>query len=460
MDYFMTAMTKHQAWRDDRAHVIHPYTDFSTFKEEGSQVIERASGMYVTDTEGRELLDGIAGLWCVNIGHGRQEMADTIAAQVMNMEYYNPFGHSANIPAATLGAKLADLAPGDLNHVYYTCGGSTANDAAIRLVHYYFDMKGQHRKKKIISRQNGYHGATYVAASLTGIHGTKNGFDRIGEDFIHHVSEANLYAKPEQWSDADYCDHLVREFEARIQQLGPDNVAAFIAEPIMGAGGVLVAPEGYHRRMWEVCKRHDMLYIADEVVTAFGRLGEWFASEALFDYQPDILVCAKGITSGYIPLGATILTTEIYDVISQPQCEGGVLSMGLTYFGHPVACAAALKNIEIMDRENLLGNATEVGPYLQESAKSLLNLPIVGDVRGSHLMMGIDLVADKTTKASLPLSDKAAGTVFRKCVERGVVVRPVGDRIVLSPPLIISKDQCDQIIETISESITEYLAER
>lgn len=455
----MSVVTKDQAWRDDRAHVIHPYTDFSTFKDEGSQVIERASGMYVTDTDGREMLDGIAGLWCVNIGHGRKEMADTIAAQVMNMEYYNPFGHSSNIPAATLGAKLAELTPGDLNHVYYTCGGSTANDAAIRLVHYYFDMKGQHRKKKIISRQNGYHGATYVAASLTGIHGTKHGFDRIGEDFIHHVSEANLYAKPDGWSDTEYCDHLVREFEARIQQLGPDNVAAFIAEPIMGAGGVLVAPEGYHKRMWEVCKRYDMLYIADEVVTAFGRLGEWFASKAVFDYQPDILVCAKGITSGYIPLGATILSKEIYEVISEPQCEGGVLSMGLTYFGHPVACAAAVKNIEIMERENLMDNVKDVGPYLQESAKSLLNLPIVGDVRGSHLMMGIDLVADKTTKAALPLSAKAAGTVFRKCVDRGVIVRPVGDRIVLSPPLIISKDQCDQIVETISESISEYLTE-
>ncbi|WP_299866641.1 aminotransferase [uncultured Hoeflea sp.] len=455
----MTVLDKGAAWKNDRAHVIHPYTDFATFHQEGSQIIERAEGMYVTDTAGNRLLDGIAGLWCVNIGHGRKEMADTIAEQVMNMEYYNPFGHSSNIPAATLAAKLAELAPGDLNHVYYTCGGSTANDAAIRLVHYFFDMKGQHRKKKIISRQNGYHGATYVAASLTGIQGTKYGFDRIGEDFIHHVSEANLFAKPEGWSDADYCDYLLREFEARIQQLGPDNVAAFIAEPIMGAGGVLVAPDGYHKRMWEVCKKYDMLYIADEVVTAFGRLGEWFVSETIYGYQPDIMVCAKGITSGYIPLGATLITSEIYDVIAKPQCEGGVLSMGLTYFGHPVACAAALKNIEIMERENLFANVKAVGPYLQETAQSLLNLPIVGDVRGSHLMMGIDLVADKKMKTPLEMSEKTGSELFRKCIERGVIVRPVGDRLVISPPLIISKDQCDQIIEAISESISEHLAE-
>ena len=456
----MTHHDKTGAWEKDRAHLLHPYADFSSFASEGSQIIERADGMYVTDTLGNRLLDGIAGLWCVNIGHGRAEMADAISRQVMDMQYYNPFGHSSNVPASELGAKLAELAPGNLNHVYYTCGGSTANDAAIRLVHYYFEMKGQHRKKKIISRVNGYHGATYVAASLTGIHATKNGFDRIGEDFITHVSEANLYAKPEGWSDTEYCDHLVREFEDRIKQLGPDNVAAFIAEPIMGAGGVLVAPVGYHKRMHEVCKQYDMLFIADEVVTAFGRLGEWFASETLYGYTPDILVCAKGITSGYIPLGATLLSSDIYDVIARPQSEGGVFSMGLTYFGHPVACAAALKNIEIMERENLLQNARDVGSYFQEIAKSLLNLPIVGDVRGSHLMLGIDLVADKSTKAPMAMSEKASGRIFKKCLERGVIVRPVGDRLVLSPPIIITKEQCDDIIAAIGGSIKDFLAER
>ncbi|WP_272006177.1 aminotransferase [Roseovarius sp. ZX-A-9] len=453
----MTAATKSDIWTADRDHLLHPYTDFSTFHEEGSQIIESASGMHVIDSDGNKLLDGIGGLWCVNIGHGRKEMADAIAAQVMKMQYYNPFGHSTNVPASMLGAKLAELAPGDLNHVYYTCGGSTANDAAIRLVHFYFDQLGQHRKKKIISRQNAYHGATYVAASLTGIHGTKMGFDRIGEDFIHHVSAANLYEKPDGWSDAEYCDYLVREFDARIQQLGPDNVAAFIAEPIMGAGGVLVAPEGYHRRMWEVCQKYDMLYIADEVVTAFGRLGEWFASEALYDYQPDIMVCAKGLSSGYIPLGATLLSTRVYDVIAQPQCEGGVLSMGLTYFGHPVACAAALKNIEIMERENLLDHVKEVGPYLQESAKSLMNLPIVGDVRGSHLMLGVDLVKDKGTKE--PIGDGVGEKIFQGCLKRGVIVRPVGDRMIVSPPLIITKEECDEIVAAISGAIKDHLAE-
>lgn len=451
----MSTANANSAWAKDRAHVLHPYTDFSTFKEEGSQVISGAEGMYVTDTEGRRLLDGIAGLWCVNIGHGRREMADAISDQVMQMQFYNPFGASTNIPAAELGHWLATHAPGDLNHVYYTCGGSTANDAAIRLVHYYFTMKGQHRKKKIISRNDGYHGATYIAAELTGIQATKNSFDRVGQDFIHHVSAANLHAKPEEMTDTAYCDHLVQEFETRILQLGPDNCAAFIAEPIMGAGGVLVAPDGYHRRMWEVCKRYDMLYIADEVVTAFGRLGEWFSSETIFGYQPDILVGAKGITSGYVPLGVTLISDEIYDVISRPQCESGVFSMGLTYFGHPVSCAAALKNIEIMERDGLLKNARDVGAYFHKAMQSLFSSPIVGDVRGMGLMMAVDLTADKATNTPFAASVGAGQRVFRKCVDRGLIVRPVGDRVILSPPLIITREQCDTIVSTLEEALQE-----
>ncbi|XXK35862.1 aminotransferase [Rhodobacteraceae bacterium nBUS_22] len=455
----MNSQQKSQAWKCDKDHVLHPYTDFPVFNDEGSQVISGASGMHVTDDTGKQYLDGIAGLWCVNIGHGRREMAEAISDQVLQMQYYNPFGHSTNEPAAELGYWLSQNAPGSLNHVYYTCGGSTANDAAIRLVHYYNSMRCKHLKKKIIGRNYGYHGATYVAAELTGIHATKISFDRIGQDFIHHISAANMYAKPEEMSEEAYCDFLVQEFENRIDQLGPDNVAAFIAEPVMGAGGVLVAPNRYHRRMWEVCKKHDILYIADEVVTAFGRLGEWFASEAVFDYQPDILVSAKGITSGYVPLGATLISDEIYEVISQPQCEGGVFSMGLTYFGHPVACRAALKNIEIMGNEGLLNNAKEVGRYLQSSAQSLMNSPLVGDVRGHGLMLAVDLVASKKTKGPFPVTQKTGDRVFRKCAEKGVIVRPVGDRIVLSPPIIIDKQQIDTIVSTISEALSEVQAE-
>ncbi len=447
-------------WEKDRDHVLHPYTDFSSFAQTGSQIIERAEGMYVTDDKGRKLLDGIAGLWCVNIGHGRRDMADAISRQVLQMQYYNPFGASSNVPAAELGAKLAELAPGSLNHVYYSCGGSTANEAAVRIAHYYFAMQGQPGKRKIISRNNGYHGGTYVAASLTGIHGTKYGFNQVGEDFITHVSAANMYAKPEGMTEAAYCDFLVTEFENRIEQLGPQNVAAFIAEPVMGAGGVLVAPAGYHKRMSAVCKRFDILYIADEVVTAFGRLGAWFASKDIFDYQPDMIVCAKGITSGYIPLGATLISDEIYQVISKPQCEGGVFSMGLTYFGHPVACAAALENIAIIERENLLANAAASGAHLQKAAKSLSSLEIVGDVRGHGLMLGVDLVSDRKAKMPMPVSENAAEKIFKSCVDRGVIVRPVGSRIVVSPPLVITPTECDTIVAAMAGAIKDFMAAR
>lgn len=448
------------AWQMDRDHVLHPYTDFSSFAETGSQIIESAQGMYVTDDRGRRLLDGIAGLWCVNIGHGRKEMAEAISRQVLQMQYYNPFGASSNVPAAELGARLAELSPGSLNHVYYSCGGSTANESAVRIAHYYFAMKGQPNKRKIISRNNGYHGGTYVAASLTGIHGTKYGFNQVGEDFITHVSAANMYAKPESMSEAAYCDFLVTEFENRIEQLGPQNVAAFIAEPVMGAGGVLVAPAGYHKRMKAVCERNDILYIADEVVTAFGRLGAWFASKDVFDYQPDMIVCAKGITSGYIPLGATLISDEIFEVISRPQCEGGVFSMGLTYFGHPVACAAALENIAIMERENLLANAAASGAHLQQAAKSLAGLGIVGDVRGQGLMLGVDLVSDRAAKTPMPVSENAAERIFKGCVDRGVIVRPVGSRIVVSPPLVITRAECDTIVAAMAGAITDFMAAR
>ena len=448
-----------QLWQADRDHFIHPYTDFVTFMEEGSKVISVASGVTVTDIEGRDYLDAIAGLWCVNIGHGRQEMADAICDQVLRMQYYNPFGHSTNEPAALLSAKLAELAPNSLKHVFYSTGGSTANDVAARLAHYYFDITGRPLKKHIISRLGAYHGSTYFAANLTGIEGTKIGFNRIATDIIHHVSAADCYRSPEGMDEAAYCDYLVTEFEQKIEELGADKVAAFFAEPIMGAGGVLVAPADYHERMQEVCRTNNILYIADEVVTAFGRLGEWFASEKLYNTQPDMIVSAKGISSGYIPLGATLISDEIYEAISKPQVEGGVLTMGFTYSGHAVACAAALKNIEIMEKENLLEHVRHTGPSLLRYLQPLQELPIVGDVRGRAYMAGIELVANKHDKESFSATVGVAHRVFKHCLDRGVIVRPVGNVVVLSPPLIFDETHCEQVAAALYDSINETEAE-
>ena len=448
-------------WQMDRDHVIHPYTNFAIHSEEGSQVIVDAEGAYIRDAEGKKLLDGIAGLWCVNIGHGRKEMADAIHAQVMEMQYYNPFGQTTNVPASQLAGKLADITPGNLNHLFFVLGGSEANDAAIRFVHYYNNMRGRPQKKKIISRIDAYHGATYLVANLTGIEGTKIGFDNITGDLIHHVSAANMYRRPpgaEELTEQDYCNFLVNEFETRILQLGADNVAAFIAEPLMGAGGVLVAPEGYHSRMHEVCKKYDMLYIADEVITAFGRLGEMFASQTVYGYTPDILCIAKGLTSGYIPLGATVLSDEVHEVISESQ-EGGAMALGYTYTAHASSCAAALKNLEIMEKENLCQHVRKVGPYLQNKARELIELPVVGDVRGKQFMLGVELVCDKSSKQSFEPSADVTNRVFKHCLEGGVVVRPVGNTIVISPPLILKEDECDTIINVLGESIQLTMAE-
>ena len=440
-------------WQQDKDHFVHPFTDFSVFQQEGCDIITDSKGEYVYDGEGNQYLDGIAGLWCVNIGHGRKELGDVMAEQATRMAYYSPFNNLSNVPAIELSAKLAELAPSNLNHVFYSCGGSVANDTTIRIVHYYFNQKGKHEKKQIISRNNGYHGTTYVSATLTGIESNNWGFDT-ADQFVHHISEANCYRRPEGMDEAQYCDHLVAEFENTIAELGgADKVAAFIAEPIMGAGGVLVAPEGYHRRIYDVCKQHDILYISDEVVTAFGRLGHFFASEDVFGIQPDIINCAKGLTSGYIPLGATLLSDEIYEVISKPQRDGAVFSTGFTYSGHPVACAVALKNIEIMEREDICGNVRDVGPYLEEQLKTLKDLPIVGDVRGSHFMMCIESVADKETKELLPMEANVGKRIATECQKRGLIVRPIAHLNVLSPPLIWDRAMVDNVVGILRQSI-------
>jgi len=445
-------------WQKDKDHVIHPYTDFSTFQTEGSHVISSASGCYVTDIEGNRYLDAIAGLWCANIGHSHKEMADAISTQIEKMQYYNPFGHTTNEPAAELAEKLAILAPGNLNHVYFTCGGSTANDSAIRIIHYYNNLRGKPNKKKIISRVNAYHGSTYIAATLTGIEATKYSFDAVGQDWISYVSAADMYRRPagsDGLSEHQYSQYLCDELEEHIIQNGSENIAAFIAEPIMGAGGVLVAPEGYHAMVANVCKKYDILVVADEVVTAFGRLGEWITSEKVFGYVPDVLVLAKGINSGYIPLGAAIFSQDIYKVISQPQIEDGLFSMGFTYTGHAVACAAALKNLEILDAENILQNVRDLGPYLQSHAKQLEDLSIVGDVRGQGFMLGIDLVSDKVSKEPLMLAHR----VYQICLAKGVIVRPVGNIVVISPPLIMTRDQIKELVRVLRESISQAAVE-
>ena len=330
-------------WKQDRDHYIHPWTDFSTFKQEGSLVLAESEGAYVYDSDGNRYLDGIGGLWCVNIGYGNEEMAQAIAEQVRRIPYYSTFTHLTTPPAAELAAKLAELTPGSLNHVFYGTGGSMSNDTAIRIIHFYFNRLGRKKKKKIISRIDGYHGSTYLAMSMTGVKFDHQGFD-LAPDLVHHIPSPNTYRRPDGMSEDEFCREKAADLENKILELGAENVACFIAEPIMGAGGVIVPPKGYHRLTREICDKYEVLYISDEVVTGFGRLGHFFASEAVFNFEPDVITCAKGISSGYLPLSATLLSQDIYEVISVPQAEGALFTHGFTYSGHPVACAAGMKN--------------------------------------------------------------------------------------------------------------------
>ena len=439
-------------WRQDLDHYIHPWTDFSTFKEEGSLIMAESEGAYVIDSEGNRYIDGIGGLWCVNIGYANEEMAQAIAEQVRRITYYSTFGHLTTPPAAELAAKLAELTPGKLNHVFYGTGGSMSNDTAIRIIHFYFNRLGKKNKKKIISRTDGYHGSTYLAMTLTGIEFDHQGFDLV-PDLVHHIPAPNPYRRPDGMSLDAFCDEKVADLENKILELGPENVACFIAEPVMGAGGVIVPPPGYHRRTREVCDRYEVLYISDEVVTGFGRLGHFFASESVFDFVPDVITCAKGISSGYVPLSATLLSEAMYDVISVPQAEGAMFTHGFTYSGHPISCVAGLKNIEIMERDDICGHVRDVGPYLEEQLASLLEHPIVGDVRGSHFMMCIENVADKETKALLPAEVAIGDRIAAHCQSRGVIVRPIAHLNVLSPPLILTRQQIDTMVEVLHDSI-------
>ncbi len=440
----------------DRKHILHPFAEFPRFLNEGSRVFDRAEGAYVYDVDGQRYLDGIGGLWCVNIGYGRQEMADAIAEQVLRLPFYNSFTDMSSVPASALAAKLAQLAPADLNHVFFTTGGSTSVDTAVRLAHYYFQARGEPSRKQIISRENAYHGSTYLAASVSGIERNYAGFHNLATDdvpLVYHVSCPNVYRPFEGMSEAEYCDALINELEAKIHEIGAGNLACFFAEPIMGAGGVIMAPDGYHRRALDVCRRYGILYVSDEVVTAFGRLGHMFASEDMFNITPDIILAAKGITSGYVPLGATLFS----DRISRAIIDDGVFAHGFTYSGHPVACAAGLKNIEIIERENLCGHVRETGPYFERSLATLMDLDIVGDVRGRCFMLAVEFVRDKATKQNFDYSVEIGRRVALEAYRRGLIARNVGDFIILSPPLTLTREQIDRVVDTLRSSILKIM---
>lgn len=448
----------HDVIERDRRHFVHPYQVFDTYLVDDVLPIERGAGAQLIDTEGRRYVDAVGGMWCTNIGLGRDEMADAIAEQVRRLAYANPFVDMTNVPAGLLCEKLAHLAPGDLNHVFLSTGGSTAVDAAYRMIQFYWHVRGQPERRHVLSRVDAYHGTTYASVSIGGKPGDRVPEFRYIEDTIHHLSSPNFYRFGDGRTEQQFADDLVAEFAAKVDELGPGRVAAFFAEPIMGSGGVIVPPADYLQRVRALCAEHDIVYVSDEVVTGFGRLGEWFASESVFGIVPDIITSAKGLTSGYLPLGATIVSDRIYDVIAE-QGHDRYLALGYTYSGHPVSCAAALKNIEIIEREGLLDHVKEVGPYFQEQLRTLADLPMVGDVRGSHLMACVEFVEDRATRRRYPDELDVGKLVANACEPRGLIVRPMVHLNVMSPPLVITRSDVDHIVSVLRDAIVEVRAD-
>ena len=454
----MPAITNHMPTAElqklDAAHHMHPFTTGDELAQKGARVITRAKGVFLTDSEGVEIIDGMAGLWCVNIGYGRDELAQVAARQMRELPFYNTFFQTTHVPAIALAAKLAELAPGDLNHVFFAGSGSEANDTNIRMVRTYWAMQGQPEKKVIIARKNGYHGSAMGSASLGGMAAMHEQGGLPIPD-IHHINQPHWYAEGGDMTPEEFGLARARELEAAIAEIGEDRVAAFIAEPVQGAGGVIIPPETYWPEIQRICDAHDILLIADEVITGFGRTGNWFGAQT-FNIRPDIMTIAKGLSSGYAPIGGSIVSDAVAAVIGS-----GEFNHGYTYSGHPVAAAVALENLRLIEEENILGHVRDVAaPYLKQKWEALTDHPLVGEAKICGMMASLALTPDKATRAQFAAEAGTAGLICREhCFANGVIMRHVGDRMIIAPPLVITPDEIDIRIERAEKSLDGCLAD-
>ncbi|NVK37309.1 MAG: aspartate aminotransferase family protein [Gammaproteobacteria bacterium] len=428
----------------DAAHHLHPFTNTGALNKKGARIIERAEGVYLWDSEGNKLIDGMAGLWCVNMGYGRKELADVAYSQMQELPYYNTFFQTSHETAAQLAKEIASVTPHDLNHIFFANSGSEAIDTIMRLVRHYWAIQGKPYRNIIIARENAYHGSTLAGASLGGMSGMhKQGAPLVPG--IEHIRQPYWYGEGGDMSEEEFGVACAQALEDRILEVGPDNVAAFIGEPIQGAGGVIVPPANYWAEIQKVCTKYNILLIADEVICGFGRTGNWFGSDT-FDIKPDIISMAKGLSSGYLPIAAVAVGGRISDALIAHDED---FNHGYTYSGHPVSAAVALENIRLMKKENIIDYvANDIGPYFQQALRERLgNHPLVGDIVGVGLIAGIALVKSKEPKEFFA-DDIDIGTICRDhCFENGLIMRATGSRMVLSPPLVISREEVDELIE-------------
>lgn len=426
-------------WQDlSRRHLLAPFTDYRQLNEKGARIITRAEGVHLWDSEGQRILDGMAGLWCVNVGYGREELVEAASRQMRELPYYNLFFQTAHPPALELAKAIAELAPEGMNHVFFTGSGSEANDTVLRLVRHYWAIKGQPEKRVVIGRWNGYHGSTMAGASLGGMAAMHEQGGLLPD--IVHIPQPYWFGEGGEMSPEEFGIWAADQLERKILEVGEERVAAFIAEPIQGAGGVIVPPESYWPRVRQILDKYDILFIADEVICGFGRTGEWFGSQ-YYGNAPDLMPIAKGLTSGYVPMGGVVVRDEVVRVLD----EGGEFYHGFTYSGHPVAAAVALENIRILRDEGIVDRVrSTTAPYLQKRWAELADHPLVGETRGVGMVAALELVRDKKTRTRY---EGGAGMLCREhCFRNGLVMRAVGDTMIIAPPLVITPESIDELV--------------
>jgi putrescine aminotransferase len=438
-----------QQWQHaDAKHFLHPFTDFQALARKGSRVITRADNIYLWDSDGHKILDAMSGLWCVNVGYGQRALIDAATRQLETLPFYNAFFQTATPPAIELAELLAEVTPPQFQHVFFSGSGSEGNDTVVRMVRRYWDILGQPQRQVIVSRWNAYHGSTMAGASLGGMKGMheQGGLPIPG---IVHIDQPYWFDHGGALSRDEFGVASARQLEARILELGADKVAAFIAEPVQGAGGVIVPPASYWPEIQRICDRHGILLVSDEVITGFGRTGRWFGCETM-GTRPDLMTFAKGVTSGYIPLGGVMVGERVARVLIE---QGGEFNHGYTYSGHPVACAVALANIRLIREQALVERVRDdVGPYLAQAYAHLAEHPLVGEAQTCGLMGALLLVKDKVGPrgGTAFAPEREIGMVCRgHCFREGLIMRAVGDRMIVAPPLVITRSQIDEMVALI-----------
>ncbi|MGK5057663.1 aspartate aminotransferase family protein [Janthinobacterium sp. LB2P49] len=443
----------------DSAHYLHPFTDFQDLASKGARVMVRGDGVYLWDSQGKKIVDGMSGLWCVNVGYGRTSISQAVYRQMETLPFYNSFFGTTNVPAAQLAAKLAQISPPQFQHVFFTSSGSEGNDTNLRMVRRYWDILGYKERHTIISRHNAYHGSTVAGASLGGMDGmhAQGGLPIPG---IAHIGQPNYLESGHGLTPEEFGVKAAGWLEDKILEIGADKVAAFIGEPVQGAGGVIIPPSTYWPEIQRICDKYGILLIADEVICGFGRLGRWFGSE-LFGIKPDLITFAKGVTSGYVPLGGVLVGDRVAKVLIE---QGGEFTHGFTYSGHPVACAAALENIRIIEEEQLVAKvADDTGPYLKQCFASLGEHPLVGYADSCGLVAGLNLVRKKgaTVHENEPFDEnQGVGMICRgHMFDNGVIMRAVGERMIVAPPLVMTRAQIDEMVGLIRVCLDKTHAE-